>query len=309
MLELKSITKVYGSVIGVNDINLDLEPGAYGLVGPNGAGKTTLLNLITGQLRPTIGSVRVFGMSPWNEARVLRRVGLCPAADVLHDQVSALEWVSYLVELYGFGRREARRRATEALERVGLAEAMHRTLSTYSRGMRQRAKLAQAAAHEPEFLLLDEPFNGLDPVGRHQMSEWLRDWTRGGKSLLMASHILHEVEAVSKAFLLICGGRLLASGTAEEVRALLADLPHEVEIRCDRPSVVAQRLLRDGLADGIRFLDGQQALVAATRNPLQLYDALPRWIEEDGLKVSELRSPDESLQLLFESLLKLHRGE
>ncbi len=145
MIQLEYVTKLYGTVIGVNDINLSLTPGAYGLVGPNGSGKTTLLNLITGQLRPTMGNVRVLGYSPWNRDSLLRMIGLCPAVDVLYPNVSALEWVSYLVELHGYSRREARRRAAQSLEDVGMGGAMQRTMGTYSLGMRQRTKLAQAS--------------------------------------------------------------------------------------------------------------------------------------------------------------------
>jgi ABC-2 type transport system ATP-binding protein len=155
MIELQNVTKLYGTVIGVNDITLTLEPGAYGLVGPNGSGKTTLLNLITGQLRPTMGRVRVLGESPWKRDRLLRMIGLCPSVDVLYPNITALDWVQYLVELYGFSREEARERAERALRNVGMAPYMARPMGTYSLGMRQRTKLAQAFAHDPSLLILD----------------------------------------------------------------------------------------------------------------------------------------------------------
>ncbi len=202
---------------------------------PTASGKTTLLNLITGQLRPTMGRVRVLGKSPWKQDQLLRMIGLCPAVDVLYPNVSALEWVSYLVELHGFGRREARQRAQQSLQDVGMEAAMRRPMGTYSLGMRQRTKLAQAFAHDPSLLILDEPFNGLDPIGRHEMTEVLRAWVRDGRSLILASHILHEVEAISPSFLLIRGGRVLASGPPDEIHALLADVPNEIHIRCDQP--------------------------------------------------------------------------
>jgi ABC-2 type transport system ATP-binding protein len=233
MIQLDHVTKLYGPVIGVNDITLTLEQRAYGLLGPNGSGKSTLLNLITGQLRPTLGGVRMFGADPRNNAAVYRRLGVCPEQDVLYGNVTAFQWVRYLLELYGLGRGDAAARAENALTQVGMAHAMHRQIGGYSQGMRQRTKLAQALAHGPDLLILDEPFNGLDPVGRHDMTVVLRDWVQAGKGLLMASHILHEVEAITHSFLLICGGRLLASGSAEEVRALLADIPAEISIRCD----------------------------------------------------------------------------
>jgi len=217
MIELRSVTKLYGSVIGINDVTMSLERKAYGLIGPNGSGKSTLLNLITGQLRPTLGSLQVLGCDPWNNRAMFRRIGVCPERDLLYHNVTGFRWVRYLLELNGFGRVEAARRAEAALDQVGLSEAMHRQMGGYSRGMRQRTKLAQALAHEPELLILDEPFNGLDPVGRRDMTEVLRRWIASGRGLLLASHILHEVEAVTDSFLMICNGRLLASGLAEEV--------------------------------------------------------------------------------------------
>lgn len=307
MIELTNVTKLYGTVIGVNDVTLALQPGAHGLLGPNGAGKTTFLNLITGQLKPTLGSVRMFGGRPWNNAAMLRRIGVSPGDEAMYSNVSGLEWVRFLVELQGFRRREAERRAVWALEKLDMASAMLRPIGSYSRGMRQRTKLAQAIAHDPEILILDEPFNGLDPVGRHLVTELLRDWTRRGGSLLLASHILHEVEAVSPSFLLICGGRLLASGTAEEVNALLADVPKRIRIDCRRPRELARRLLDEDAVEGIEF-EGARGLTVSTRHPMAIYDRLPEWAASDELEIREVRSGDESLQNLFDSLMRVHRG-
>ena len=203
MIQLEEVTKLYKTVIGVNEISLSLEPGTYGLLGPNGSGKTTLINLIIGQLRPTIGSVTLFGKNPWTRDHLLRRVGLCPSLEVNYPRISGFEWVKYLVQMHGFHAAEASKRAISALEQVKLTHAMYRPMRSYSLGMRQRAKIAQAVAHEPELLILDEPFNGLDPVGRNDVKEFLNSWQQNGKSLILASHILHEVEAVNPSFLLI----------------------------------------------------------------------------------------------------------
>lgn len=309
MIELQSITKLYGTVIGVNDIDLSLKPGAYGLVGPNGSGKTTLLNLITGQLRPTMGRVQVYGDPPWNRDALLRRIGLCPAVDVLYPNVSALDWVRYLIELHGFSRRDARRRAREALDRVGMSFAMRRAMGTYSLGMRQRTKLAQAFAHDPELLILDEPFNGLDPIGRHEMTEVLRGWIRDGRSLILASHILHEVEAISPSFLLIRGGRLLASGSSAEIHTMLADVPNEIRIRCDAPRQLARQFLESEVAESIQFTEQDRVLVVTTRSPRTIYEQLPAWLRQLNIHVDEIRSTDDSLQNFFSSLMRMHRGE
>lgn len=308
MIHLQHVTKLYGSVIGVNDISLSLRGGAYGLVGPNGSGKSTLLNLLTGQLRPTLGTVQVLNQQPWNNRDVYRRIGVCPEHDAVHGNVSSLDWLSYLLQLHGFGSRDAKDRAVQVLEQVGLGGAMQRPMGGYSRGMRQRSKLAQAIAHDPELLILDEPFNGVDPVGRHQMSDLMREWIQAGKGLLLASHLLHEVEAITESFLLICGGRLLASGTAREVHDLLEDLPNEIRIRCDDPTGLARRLVQENVAQSIRFTEEGKVIVLATRCPATVYARLPKWTQDCGVRVHELHSADGSLQTLFDSLLEIHRG-
>ena len=190
---------------------------------------------------------------------------------------------------------------------VGMREAMHRPIADYSRGMRQRTKLAQAVAHDPEFLILDEPFNGLDPVARHKMTVTLHDWIEQGKSLLLASHILHEVESITRSFLLICGGRLLASGTAEEVHEMLVDLPNEITIRCNQPHQLATLLMQQEVTDSLKIDGG--LITAATRHTSQFIEGLPEWIAHTDIEISEIRSADESLRALFNSLLKIHRGE
>jgi ABC-2 type transport system ATP-binding protein len=188
-----------------------------------------------------------------------------------------------------------------------MRHAMYRTVGSYSRGMRQRTKLAQAIAHEPELLILDEPFAGLDPVARRTITDVLRSWADSGKSLLLASHVLHEVEAVTPAFLLICGGRLLASGTAEEIHSLLADMPNRIHIRCNNPQGLARRLINSQSVTGVEF-NGGTSLTVSMRSPLELYNDLPRWIAEDGFRIEEVRSTTESLQALFDSLMAVHRG-
>lgn len=307
MIELKNVTKLYGKVIGVNDFTLTLEPGAYGLLGPNGAGKSTLLNLITGQLSPTLGTVRVMGASPRNNVQLFRRLGYCPGGEGMYSDVSGYDWVCYLQQLQGMSRSNATTAARSALELVGMTYAMHRPISSYSRGMRQRTKLAQAIAHDPDFLILDEPFNGLDPIGRHELSTVLRDWIGLGKSLLFASHLLHEIESITQSFLLISGGRLLASGTAAEVHAMMVGLPTDIVLHCDSPHELAARLFEKEVAESIA-IEGNSVIVS-TQHTSTLYEKLPGWLQDWKLEVSEMKSADESLHALFNSLMKLHRGE
>ena len=186
---------------------------------------------------------------------------------------------------------------------------MRRAMGTYSLGMRQRTKLAQAFAHDPSLLILDEPFNGLDPIGRHEMTEVLREWVRGGRSLILASHILHEVEAVSPSFLLIRGGRLLASGPPEEIHSLLADVPNEIRVRCDKPTLLARQFVESGLIESVRFVEEGRVMLVSTRSPVAVFEQLPLWLEQLDVHVQEMRSADDSLQRLFSSLMRMHRGE
>jgi ABC-2 type transport system ATP-binding protein len=309
MISLSHVSKLYDKVIGVNDLTIDLPPGAYGLVGPNGSGKTTFINLITGQLRPTLGSVNVLGLNPWKRRRVLRRIGLCPATDVLYPNVSGLEWVTYQVRLHGFSRHESRERAVESLEMVSMTKDMQRPMGSYSLGMRQRTKIAQAMAHQPDLLILDEPYNGLDPVGRYQMTELLKSLVASGKSVLFASHVLHEIEAVTSAFLLIYGGRLLASGTTAEIERILAGTPQEVVLHGDDAPRLIHRLADQPWVESLRLSDQRRELRVALRDARELYRSLAVWIAEDELQIDRFESAGSNLSAVFECLLRHHRGE
>jgi ABC-2 type transport system ATP-binding protein len=305
VIEIRHLTKLYGPVIGVNDVTVDLGAGAHGLLGPNGAGKTTFLGLITGQLRPTMGSVRVFGEPPFGNARVLRRIGFCPAADLGERAATATEWVTYLVRLSGFAPPAAAARAAAALEQVGLAAAARRPLATLSKGMRQRATLAGAIAHDPDLLVLDEPFVGLDPVARHELVELVRGWART-RSLIVASHLLHEVETLDAGLAVILGGRLVASGTAAEIRDLVDAMPVELKVRTAAPRRFAEIACGIDGVDAVR-IDGDVVVVATRRPAAVLEEAVPRAVDE-GLGVSELVPADRSLEGIFGRLVRLHRG-
>ena len=309
MIELQSVTKLYGKVIGVNEINLTMNEGIYGLLGPNGSGKTTLINLIIGQLRPTIGRVTLFGRDPWSRDYLLREVGLCPAMETHFPRVNALEWVTHLVRMHGFSRADAQKRAIASLTQMKMDHAMKRPMRDYSLGMRQRVKLAQAVAHDPRLLILDEPFNGLDPEARFEMTQFLQQWGKDGRSLLLSSHILHEVEAVQPSFLLLSGGRLLASGSPEEVRRSLADSPNRVTVRCSDPRKLAGLLASSEYVDSLRILDSQQALEITARSASPVFKQLPELTHSAGIKVTEIHAAEESLKELFTTLMKQHRGE
>jgi ABC-2 type transport system ATP-binding protein len=309
LLHFDHVSLMYGTVIGVNDLHLDLPPGAYALVGPNGAGKSTLISLITGALRPTLGHVQVFGENPQRSANLLRRIGLCPASDLLVHGVSAREWLMLQLRLSGFSKAKAAQRIGEVLELVGLTSSQHRPIHTFSLGMRQRCKLAQSIAHDPELLILDEPFNGLDPVGRFQMSELLIDWTKRGKSLLLASHVLHEVERITNSFILIFGGRLLASGTAGELRRLLADLPQDVIVDSPQRDVLAERLGGQSWIRAIHRDNVSDRLVVTVEKPLELYAKLAEWVDEGAIDIQRVTGSEGDISTLFRMLVSKHRGE
>ena len=305
MLSLQHVTKLYGTIIGVNDVSAELSQGAHGLLGPNGAGKTTLLGLITGQLRPTIGSVKVFGEAPFGNRRILARIGYCPAADLSERNATPQEWVTYLMRLSGFDTAEAPRKATRALEEVGLGEACTRPLSTLSKGMRQRAKLAGAFAHEPDLLVLDEPFDGLDPVARHDLVNLVRIWAQT-RSLLVASHLLHEVEALRADLAVILGGRLVANGSAQEIRDLVDALPTKIKFKTPSVNNLARVACTAGVVETL-YIPDENTVVIGTRQVNHLSDTIAKAVR-DGLVVSEVIAEDKTLEGIFSRLVKLHRG-
>ncbi len=309
LLQLEHVSRFYKTVIGVGDLNLELPPGAYGLIGPNGSGKTTFLNLITGLIRPSIGRVRVLGHNPVRRRRVLRQIGLCPASDILYPNISALRWVEYMTSLHGFSRSQARQRAIDSLTRLGMADNMLRPIGSYSLGMRQRTKLAQAIAHEPQLLILDEPFNGLDPIGRHELSEFLKEWIASSRSLILASHILHEVEAITTSFLLIHGGRVLASGDAREVRSMLSGFPVEVDLQGEGLTRLAEQFSTQPWLRGLSFSDNRQRLRVSVTDQTQFLSALASAACDPQVQLQRVHSPEGSLEGAFELLLRAHRGE
>ena len=307
MLEFEGVTKLYKSVIGVNDISLKLDKGSYGLLGTNGSGKTTLINLILGQLKPTIGQVKIFGINPWKNQSALTKIGYCPAVEPMYPSVSGIQWAAYLVELQGFTRHEAWQRAKSCLQTVGMEDSMNRSMGGYSLGMRQRVKLAQAMAHDPELLILDEPFNGLDPVGRIQMTQYLQEWVSQGRSLILASHILHEVETVDPSLLLISGGRLLASGSPAEVRSILADCPNAILIRSSDDHRLVSAIVNDPGIHNVSF--EEDSVIVTVANPSVVLELISKVTLELNIEIYEIRGADESLQDIFSTLMRLHRGE
>ncbi len=299
------LSKWYGQVIGLNDVTVTIGPGVTGLLGPNGAGKSTLLKLITGQIKPSKGSVRILGEPLWGNPAIYLRMGLCPEQDAFHDRMTGHEWVTALLRLHGFGGREAADAAFAALTEVDLAEAANKRIGAYSKGMRQRVKLAQAIAHAPELLVLDEPLSGMDPLARRKTIRMLRNWAVAGRNVIVSSHVLHEVEALTSDILLMHHGRVLAEGNVHQIRELIDERPHTVCMRTRQPRALARHLVEDPDVLSMRF-DGD-AVFVETGKPDGLYARLTTMGAEShdaAPDIYEITSPDDNLQAVFDYLVK-----
>jgi len=310
MFMAENLTKLYGIVVGVNDFNVSIPQGSYGLLGPNGSGKTTLLSLMTGQLKPTVGRIEMLQARPWKNDPLLAKIGFCSALDILQTKRSGLEWVVLYTEMLGFRRSIALAMAHTALDRVGLSLTDRvRPMDQYSRGMKQRCKVAQAISHEPELLLLDEPFSGLDPVARYELSSLLTEWVGEGRGMIISSHILHEVEEICESFLLMMNGRLLAHGTIDDIQGMMADTPRRVWIRTEQATDLAIALQSTGKVDSITFHDDNAGLEITTTDMEGFGQCLPELVLDKSIAVTELFSEDDSLDSVFEMLMRIHRGE
>ncbi len=303
ILEGRELSRWYGPVIALNNVSFSVGAGITALVGPNGAGKSTLLKILTGEMRTSRGAVSVMGEDPWGNPELFRRVGYCPEQDALYEDMDAPGMVAYLMRLRGFDSRTARSRAEGALAAVGLdPAAWGRRVAGYSKGMRQRVRIAQAIAHSPEVLFLDEPLTGLDPVGRRELRLLFRTLAGQGATLLLSSHVLHEVESTTDRILLLHRSRLLAEGTIPEIRDLIDRHPHSVEVACDRPRELAALLVEFPEVESVG-LPRAGLVVAKTRAPQDLYPKLVRTVVEGGFRVSRLSSPDDNLEAVFRYLV------
>jgi ABC-2 type transport system ATP-binding protein len=299
----EKVSKWYGQVIGINDVTVSVPAGITGLLGPNGAGKSTFMKLITGQLKPSKGTVQVLGQAIWGNPGLYTRIGFCPEQDAFYDRMTGLEWVTALVRLNGLSDRAATDAARRALGAVELVEAADKKIGAYSKGMRQRVKLAQAIVHDPELLILDEPLGGMDPLMRRKTIRLVRDWARAGRSVLVSSHILHEIESMTSNVLLINNGRILAEGDVHHIRDLIDEHPHTVYVRgADPRGLARQFLMRDDLLS-LRFEEG--AVVVETAKPDDFYARLTEMAAsgEHG-NIDEVTSPDDNLQAVFRYLVK-----
>ncbi|ACY14778.1 ABC transporter ATP-binding protein [Haliangium ochraceum] len=294
---LRGVSKWYGQVLGVTHIDLEIGPGVVALLGPNGAGKSTLMKLIAGLLLPSNGEVLVAGRRVADDPAARASLGYCPEHEGMYDALTGLEFVAMMARLSGIPRAQAAERAAEALRGLGLSEAMTRPLGGYSKGMRQRAKLAQAMVHDPQVLLLDEPLTGCDPVARADIVRQVEALGAAGKTVLVSSHILPEVEAMTRELVLIHQGKIRARGNVGRIRALIDAHPHRIEVRCERARELAQALIAAEHITRIEF--GEGTVVFETHQPDACYDAVARAALDTGVELTGLSSPDDNLQAVF----------
>src|SRR6266700_1964537 len=299
-----NVSKFYGEILGVNRVSLAIPPGITSLVGPNGAGKTTLMNLMTGLLRPTRGRVTVVGIPTDRPEQLFRKVGYCSQFDSFPRGLTGREFISSFLMVSGFTRRQADDLTETALERVELLPAADRKIGAYSKGMRQRVRLAQSIAHQPSVLILDEPLNGLDPMVRAETIALFKQLAADGLHLIISSHILHEVDMMSDRVVLLNNGYVVAEGAIHGVRDEMdVEHPMQVLIRCDQPSLLAARMFRDDNVVEARLHDDRRGLFVKTRNPDRFYLLLNEVVAQGEIEVETIAPVDDDLSAVYDYLI------
>ena len=295
------VGKWFGEVIAVNNCTLSVGSGVVGLLGANGAGKSTLFKMLAGLIEPSHGEVRVFGGKLREQVGWFRRVGFCPESDALPDWMTGREFLSLMLRLMGYDKTEVTRRVDYWLDRFERMDAANRRCGGYSKGMRQKLKLAQALAHDPDVVFLDEPLNGMDPVSRKQSIDLVRELGRAGRTVLVSSHILPEVESMTSQIILIDRGKVLAEGSVTEIRDKIPEHPTTVALVSPDPRALAAFLIGREHVAGVQ-VDGGGKVVVRTDHAVMFYRALPRWILDNQLAVDEILTLDDSLEAVFQYL-------
>jgi len=306
VIETRDMSKWFGEVVAVNNLNLSIGSGVTGLLGPNGAGKTTLIRLVLGLYRPSRGTVRVFGEQPRNNLDVLRRMGYCPESDKFYDNMTGYEFVYWMNRFRGMNSQAARTAAERALETVKMTDRMDDYITEYSRGMRQRTKIAQALVLPYDVLLLDEPMAGLDPEGREDMFALIRRLGDEGETVIVSSHVLYEIERVTDNVVLLYQGRVLAHGHIREIRDLIDEHPHAVTVASPDPHGVADLFVNDESTLNVEFSDG--TVTVRTSDPNSFYQKLNDLVLDRSLDVTGITCPDDNLQSVYDYLVERGRA-
>jgi ABC-2 type transport system ATP-binding protein len=298
-----NVSKFYGEILGVNRINIQIAPGITSLVGPNGAGKSTLMNLMTGLLRPTRGSITLLGIPTDRPEELFRKVGYCTQFDSFPRGVTGREFINSFLMVHGYDRKRANELSQVALERVNLVEAADRKVAGYSKGMRQRIRLAQSIAHEPAVLILDEPLNGLDPMVRAETIALFRRLAAEGLHLIVSSHILHEVDMMSDRVVLLNNGYIVAEGNIHGVRDEMEEHPMQILIRCDQPAKLAAYVFEQNHVVEARLHDDRRGLFVKTRDADRFYLMLNRAVAEGEVNVETVAPIDDDLSAVYQYLI------
>lgn len=300
---LRDVSKFYGEVLGVNRVSLAVEPGITSLVGPNGAGKTTLLNLMTGLLRPTEGEIEVLGIPVNRPERVFRHVGYCTQYDAFPKGLTGYDFIRGFLRLHGLPEAEVEALTRDALARVNMTDAAGKKIAAYSKGMRQRIKLAQAIAHKPRVLILDEPLNGLDPMARAEVIAIFQEVAADGCIVIVSSHILHEVDILSDRVILMNHGYVVAEGGIHDVREEVEEHPMQILVRCDRPAVLAARIFELNHAVEVKLHPDGRGLLLRTKDAAGFYRLMNRITVEENLTMEGIQPADDDVQSLYDYLI------
>ena len=303
VVEFRAVSKWYGQVIGLNRLSVRVNPGVTGLLGPNGAGKSTFLQLATGQLCPSQGEVRVLGHRAWNNPPLNRYIGVCPEQDAFYEWMSGRRFIDFCARLGGLTAAEARAATERVLDQVGMTEHADRAIGGYSKGMRQRTKIAQALVHDPLVLFLDEPFSGTDPVARHELIRIIQALGASGKSVILSSHVLHEVEAVTPRVILIHRGKLVAEGHVREIRDLIDGHPHRIVLKSANDRALAARLAAFEDVVGLVLERPEGGILVETRSPDAFYGRLADLSLAGAAGIVHVESDDDNLDAVFRYLV------
>lgn len=301
-ITLENVSKFYGEVLGVNHVNLTIPSGITSLVGPNGAGKTTLMNLMTGLIRPTRGTIRILDHDVDQPEQLFKRVGYCTQFDSFPKGLTGYQFIYLYLRLFGYPARMADDLAWRAIERANLTDAASRKVAGYSKGMRQRIRLAQALCHNPRVLILDEPLNGLDPLARAEMIAMFRSLAAEGCHVIISSHILHEVDVISDQVILLSNGYVVAEGKIQDVRSEIRDHPAQILIRCNHQRDLASRLIDSGDAMEVRLHEDGRGLLIKTGDADRFYLALNRLVQ-NGIEVESVVPADDDVHSVYEYLI------
>ena len=303
LITFNNVSRFYGEVLGINKVSLSIPPGVTSLVGPNGSGKTTLMNMMCGLIHASQGEIRVLGIAPDDPERLCRAVGYCAQFDAFPKGITGYQFVYSFLRMYGVGHEECDQRTLASLEMVGLSEARNRPVASYSKGMRQRAKLAQSTVHDPQIVILDEPLNGLDPLARAEAIALFEKWGKAGKHVIVSSHILHEVDRISDQVILLSQGYVVAEGQIQSVRGEVKDQPMQILVRCNEPNKLAARLfIENHVVEAKLHTSGKEVLLRTT-DADGFYLLLNKIVLDTGIVVESVSPADDDVNSVYQYLI------